>query len=62
MPESLQTLASALADYLSDTVLDSKTLSTACILDALAGLDITLIGVGDSTHQRLTRISQELWS
>jgi hypothetical protein len=38
-----------LADYLSDTVLDHETLSTAYILDALASLDITLVGVGDST-------------
>lgn len=49
MPESLQTLASTLADYLSDTVLDHETLSTAYILDAPASLDITLVGVGDST-------------
>jgi hypothetical protein len=40
VPESLQTLASTLADYVSDTVLDHETLSTACTLDALASLDI----------------------
>lgn len=44
VPESLQTLASTLADYLSDTILDHETLSTACILDALASPDITLVG------------------
>jgi len=48
VPESLKTLASTLADYLSDTVLDHETLSTAYLLDAAASLDITLVGVGDS--------------
>ena len=49
MPESLPAPASALADWLSDTVLDHETLSTAHILDASAGLDLTLVGIPDST-------------
>jgi hypothetical protein len=62
VPESLQTLASTLADYLCDTVLDRETLSTAYILDALASLDIT-VGVGrQHTHQRLPRMVEKLWS
>jgi ATP/maltotriose-dependent transcriptional regulator MalT len=63
VPESLQTLASTLADYLCDTVLDREPLSTAYILDALASLDITLVGVGrQHTHQRLPRMVEKLWS
>ena len=62
MPESLQRVASTLADYLSDTVLNQETLSTAYILEALASLDITLVGVGDSTLISVGRSWRKLWS
>jgi len=62
VPESLQRVASTLADYLSDTVLNQETLSTAYILEALASLDITLVGVGDSTLISVGRSWRKLWS
>lgn len=52
MTESLRAHAEALADYLTDTVLDHDELTSADILDALASLGITLVEdpIADSTH------------